>query len=95
MLSVRPASAGLFYDLLGNLGLEMNRRKDSLTALTIDAALHTSSIHGVELAALNMKAYGVRRDVIMRVLTVPRQRRGPGQWAIGPAADSRPALETA
>jgi hypothetical protein len=59
----------------------MNRRKDSFTALLIDAALHTSSIHGIQLAAGNMKDYGVKRDTIMRVLTLPRQRRGPGQRA--------------
>jgi hypothetical protein len=57
----------------------MNRRKDSLTAFLIDAALHTSSIHGIQLAAVNMKDYGIGRDVIMRVLTIPRQRRAAGQ----------------
>jgi hypothetical protein len=61
----------------------MNRRKDSLTALLIDAALHTSSIHGIQLAAGNMNDHGIKRDTIMRVLTLPRQRRGPGQRASG------------
>jgi hypothetical protein len=48
----------------------------------IDAALHTASIHGIQLAAINMQDYGVKRDVVMRVLTSPRQRRGVGQWTV-------------
>jgi hypothetical protein len=59
----------------------MNQRKDSFTALLIDAALHTSSVHGIQLAAGNMRDHGIKRDTIMRVLTLPRQRRGPGQRA--------------
>jgi hypothetical protein len=73
----------------------MNRRKDSLTALLIDAALHTSSIHGIQLAALNMEDYGIKRHVIMRVLTLPRQRRGAGQWRTGLALAGPVAAEEA
>lgn len=57
----------------------MDQRKDRLTALIIDAALHTCGTHGVQVASLAMQEHGVAREVIMRVLTSPRQRRGPGQ----------------
>jgi hypothetical protein len=73
----------------------MNRRRDRLAAVLVDAALHTSSVYGVQLAALNMKSYGIGRDVIMRVLTLPRQRRGPGQRAAGLEPSNRSALAEA
>jgi hypothetical protein len=60
---------------LGN----MNRRQDRSTALIIEAALNTCATHGVQAAAAALSAHGARRDTILRVLTQPRQRRGPGQ----------------
>jgi hypothetical protein len=57
----------------------MDRRRDRLTALYIDAALNACSTHGVQAAAMAMTEYNVSRETIMRVLTMPRQRRGPGQ----------------
>jgi hypothetical protein len=57
----------------------MEKRKDRLTALVIDASLTTCSTHGVEIAALAMAEYGVDFSTILRVLTSPRKRRGPGQ----------------
>jgi ABC-type transport system involved in cytochrome c biogenesis permease component len=57
----------------------MNRRRDRSTALIIEAALNTCAQHGVQAAAAALCAHGARRDVILRVLTLPRQRRGPGQ----------------
>jgi hypothetical protein len=60
----------------------MDERRDRLTALIIDAALHTCGTHGVEVAALSMEEHGVARKTIMRVLTLPRQRRGVGQWVV-------------
>jgi hypothetical protein len=57
----------------------VNERTDRLTALIIDAALHTSSAHGVQVAAMAMQGYGIKRETILRVLTLPRQRRGAGQ----------------
>jgi hypothetical protein len=46
----------------------MERRQDKLTALMIEAALHTTRTHGIEAAALAMAEFGVPRDVIIRVL---------------------------
>jgi len=62
----------------------MDERRDRLTALIIDAALHTCGTHGVEVAALSMEEHGVARETILRVLTRPRQRRGLGQWVVQP-----------
>jgi len=62
----------------------MDRRRDRLTALIIDAALHTCGTHDVEVAALSLEEHGVARETIMRVLTRPRQRRGLGQWVVQP-----------
>lgn len=57
----------------------MNRRRDRSTALIIDAALNTCAKHGVQAAAAALCAHGASRDTILRVLTQPRRRRGPGQ----------------
>lgn len=57
----------------------MNRRRDRLTALYVDAAIHTCTSHGVEIAAMALADQNVSRSVILRVLTCPRQRRGAGQ----------------
>jgi len=62
----------------------MDERRDRLTALIVDAALHTCGTHGVEAAALSMEQHGVARETILRVLTRPRQRRGVGQWVVQP-----------
>ena len=62
----------------------MDQRRDRLTALIIDAALHTCGTHGVEVAALSLKEHGVAHETILRVLTRPRQRRGLGQWVAQP-----------
>jgi hypothetical protein len=59
--------------------MNVERRRDRLTALIIDAALHTCGTHGVEVAALALRDHGIERETILRVLTVPRQRRGAGQ----------------
>jgi hypothetical protein len=57
----------------------MEKRKDRFTALYIDAALNTCSTHGVEVAALAMAERGISFETVLRVLTSPRRRRGPGQ----------------
>jgi hypothetical protein len=53
----------------------MERRQDRMTALVIEAALHTTRTHGVEMAALAMAEQGVPHEVIIRVLVFRRQRR--------------------
>jgi hypothetical protein len=62
----------------------MNRRRDRSTALIIEAALNTCAKHGVQAAAAALGAHGARRDTILRVLTQPLQRRGPGQALTDP-----------
>jgi hypothetical protein len=53
----------------------MERRQDRLTALMIEAALHTTRTHGLQDATLAMAEYGVPHEVIIRVLVLQRQRR--------------------
>lgn len=62
----------------------MNRRRDRSTALIVDAALNTCAKHGVQAAAAALFAHGAPRETILRVLTQPRQRRGPGQALADP-----------
>jgi len=57
----------------------MNRRKDRQTAVLIDAAINTSSAQGVHVAAVVLSEYEIAHGTILRVLTLPRQRRGAGQ----------------
>lgn len=57
----------------------MNRRNDQQTAFIIDAAIHTCSAQGVQVAALVLSDHDVALGTILRVLTSPRQRRGVGQ----------------
>jgi hypothetical protein len=59
--------------------LFVNERIDRITALIIDSALHNSSVHGVQVAAMAMEGHGIKRETILRVLTLPRQRRSAGQ----------------
>ena len=68
----------------------MNRRQDRSTALIIEAALNTCAKHGVQAAAVALGAAGARRDTILRVLTQPRQRRGPGQVLNDPPSSQLP-----
>jgi hypothetical protein len=68
----------------------MNRRRDRATALIIDAALNTCTQHGVQAAAAALCAHGARRETILRVLTQPRQRRGPGQALDDPPSRQLP-----
>jgi hypothetical protein len=65
--------------MFGAILASMNRRRDRSTALIIEAALSTCAQHGVQAAAAALCAHGARRDIILRVLTQPRQRRGAGQ----------------
>lgn len=53
----------------------MNRRTDRLTALLIDAAIHTAAMHGAVGAARMLAEKGVQLEVAMRVLTRPTERR--------------------
>ena len=73
-----------FWKLLRCYSQRMDERRDRLTALIIDAALHTCGTHGIKVAALSLEEHGVARETILRVLTRPRQRRGLGQWVVQP-----------
>jgi len=75
--------------------MPMEKRRDRLTALVIDAALTTCSTHGVEVAALAMAEQGVDFSTVLRVITSPRKRRGPGQRYYTAPADYSEALAAA
>jgi len=54
------------------------RRRDYLTAMLIDAAMHSSAKHGIKIANDALTNHGVDKLVIMRVLSGPRCRRAVG-----------------
>ena len=56
----------------------MNRRRDRISALLIDAVLDASPQHGIARAARLLHEDGIPIEVALRVLTRPVQRRhGP------------------
>lgn len=57
----------------------MDQRKDRLTELFIDAALNTSSTHGVRVAASVLLEHGVSKRAIFRLLVEGRRRRAKRQ----------------
>jgi hypothetical protein len=76
LISIRQMLGRAFFATL--LRKYMERRQDRVTALIIEAALHTCETHGLQTAALRMAEQGVPREVIVRLLVFRRQRRFSG-----------------